>query len=71
MKQKTRPNPEMMPVNHTNTAVVNTINGVAVKQMVDATLVINNFGAIKGNLLRQALQFMAGRAGAPDTIIGN
>jgi hypothetical protein len=58
-------------LNHTNTAVVNTINGVAVKQMVDATLVINNFGAIKSNLLRQALQFMAGRSGAPDTIIGN
>jgi hypothetical protein len=58
-------------LNRTSTAVVNTINGVAVKQMVDATLVINNFGAIKGNLLRQALQFMAGRAGAADTVMGN
>jgi hypothetical protein len=57
-------------LSHTDSAVVNTINGVAVKQMVDATLVINNFAAVQSNLLRQAVQRMAARTGAPDAILG-
>jgi hypothetical protein len=55
---------------HTDTAVVNTINGLAVKQTVDATLVINNFGAVQSSLLRQAMERLAARAGAPDVLMG-
>jgi hypothetical protein len=57
-------------LSHTTGAVVNTINGVAVKQMVDATLVINNFAAVQSNLLRQAMQRLAARTGVPDAVMG-
>jgi hypothetical protein len=54
----------------TATAVINSINGISVKQVVNTTLTINNFAAVQGRLLRQAVANIATTSGAPDAVIG-
>jgi hypothetical protein len=60
-------------LSHTNGAVINTINGVSVKQTIDATLTINNFSAVQSRLLKAAAATRAGTMGAPNAIfsLGN
>jgi hypothetical protein len=55
---------------HAATAVINSINGLSVKQVVNATLTINNFAAVQSKLLRQATEHMAAAAGVPDAVMG-
>jgi hypothetical protein len=54
----------------TTQVVVNQINGVAVKQTVDATLTINNFKLLQGNLLKGAAMGAVARIGGPGTLMG-
>jgi hypothetical protein len=49
----------------TTQVVINQLNGVAVKQVVDATLTINNFKSLQGNLLKGAAMGAIARIGAP------
>jgi hypothetical protein len=54
----------------TTQVVVNQINGVSVKQTVDATLTINNFKLLQGNLLKGAAMGAIARIGAPGALMG-
>jgi hypothetical protein len=54
----------------TATAVVNSINGISVKQVVNTTLTINHFAAVQSGLLRQAVANLAAATGAPDAVVG-
>jgi hypothetical protein len=55
----------------TSGAVVNTIPGMAVRQTIDATLVINNFNAVQSRLLSAAAVQALTRAGVPDALLSS
>jgi hypothetical protein len=55
----------------TSGAVVNTIPGMAVRQTIDATLVINNFNAVQSRLLSAAAVQTLARAGVPDALLSS
>lgn len=54
----------------TTQVVVNQINGLAVKQTINATLTINNFKLVQGNLLKGAAMGALAQIGSPGALMG-